>query len=403
VRHLLSQRASTATSSAIRDLLRLTEQPGILSLAGGLPSAEGFPLDELRVAAAAVLDASGTYGSGALQYGRTEGVTELRELLAARSAASADHVIVTTGSQQALDLLGRCLVDEGDVVVVESPSYIGALQALRGHGALFEPVPGDHDGIDTIELEHRLAGGLRPVACYVVPNFANPTGATLSLARRQHLLDLARRFDFVVIEDDPYGDLRFRGHALPSIRHLPGADDHVALVRSTSKTLAPGLRIGWAVLPGWLVDAVVVAKQAVDLHTPTLSQHLALSLLADEATHAARLATITGRYARQAEALQRALAVHLGDSIELSPVDGGMFVWGRFADRGIDTSELLRVGLEHGVAFVPGAAFHVDVPGRRSPRHELRLSFATLPTSAFDEAARRLAATVGVVSSMVNG
>jgi DNA-binding transcriptional MocR family regulator len=228
----------------------------------------------------------------------------------------------------------------------------------------------------------------------VVPNFANPTGATLSLERRRHLLELARRFDFVIVEDDPYGDLRFRGDAVPAIADLPHAADHVVLVRSTSKTLAPGLRIGWAVLPGWLVDAVVIAKQAVDLHTSTLSQHLALALLADEQAHARRIAATVGRYARQAEALQRALSRHLGDDLDLYPVDGGMFVWGRFVDPAIDTTELLQVAVAQGVAFVPGAAFHPDVPGHPAPRHELRLSFATLPEPAFDEAARRLASAV---------
>ncbi|MBI5088617.1 MAG: PLP-dependent aminotransferase family protein [Actinobacteria bacterium] len=394
MRDLLSHRAATSTSSAIRDLLRLTEQPGILSLAGGLPSAAGFPLAALRSAAATVLDATGPYGASALQYGRTEGISELRELVAARCAARAEHVVITTGSQQALDLLGRCLIDPGDVVVVESPSYVGALQALRGHGAHFEAVPGDHHGLDTTELERRLVGGLRPVMCYVVPNFANPTGATLPLDRREHLLALAHRFGFVIVEDDPYGGLRFRGAHVPAIHDLPGADQHVALVRSTSKTLAPGLRIGWAVLPDWLVDAVVIAKQAVDLHTPTLSQHLALALLADETAHAERIAQITRRYARQAEALQHALARHLGDELDITPADGGMFVWGRFADPTVDTTAMLPDAIAQGVAYVPGAAFHADTADADVPRHEVRLSFATLPAAEFDEAARRLAAAL---------
>lgn len=391
---LLSHRATTSTSSVIRDLLRLTEQPGILSLAGGLPAASSFPLVELREAAGTILDGTGPYGPGALQYGRTEGVSELRELLAQRSTAQARNVVVTTGSQQALDLVARCLIDPGDVVVVESPSYVGALQALRAYAPAFEPVPGDTDGLDTDELEQRLGAGLRPTACYVVANFANPTGATLSLERRHHLLALARRYGFAIIEDDPYGELRFRGQALPAIHDLPDAQDHVILVRSTSKILAPGLRIGWAVLPDWLVDAVVVAKQAVDLHTSTLSQHLALALLTDDAAHRARVATIARTYARQGEALHRALVRHLGDELQLTSVDGGMFLWGRFADESIDTRALLQVSVEHGVAYVPGGAFHVVRPGddpQSVPQHELRMSFATLPPEAFDEAARRLA------------
>jgi 2-aminoadipate transaminase len=397
MRTLLSHRAQTSTSSVIRDLLRLTEQPGILSLAGGLPAASSFPLDELRAAALTILDGAGPYGPGALQYGRTEGVSELRALLAERSGADAANVVVTTGSQQALDLIGRCVIDPGDVVVVESPSYVGALQALRAYAPTFEPVPGDADGIDTVELQQRLAAGLRPTACYVVANFANPTGSTLSLERRQQLLALARQYDFLIIEDDPYGELRFRGQTVPAIRDLPDAADHVALVRSTSKTLAPGLRIGWAVLPDWLVDAVVVAKQAVDLHTSTLSQHLALAVLTDSDAHRQRIATIAQAYARQAEALHSALVRHLGEQLHLTPVDGGMFLWGRLTDGTIDAAQLLPVAVEHGVAFVPGAAFHVARPGDppdQVPHDELRMSFATLAPETFDEAARRLAAAL---------
>jgi 2-aminoadipate transaminase len=351
----------------------------------------------MRSAAAAILDGSGTYGPGALQYGRTEGISELRELLALRSGVPMTNLVITTGSQQALDLIARCVVDAGDVVVVESPSYVGALQALRAYAPTFEPIPGDGDGLDTAELEQRLLGGLRPTMCYVVANFANPTGATLSLQRRQHLLALARQYSFVIIEDDPYGELRFRGETLPAIRDLPGAADHVALVRSASKVLAPGLRIGWAVLPDWLVDAVVVAKQAVDLHTSTLSQHLALALLSDADAHRARLGPIAQSYARQAEALQSALARHLGDQLEVSSVDGGMFLWGRFVNPTVDATQLLPAAVEHGVAYVPGAAFHVGRPGddpAAVPHGQLRMSFATLSADQFDEAGRRLAAAL---------
>jgi 2-aminoadipate transaminase len=392
MRALLSERAATSTSSVIRDLLRLTEQPGVLSLAGGLPAAASFPVDELRAAALRILDGRGTYGPGALQYGRTEGITELRELIGSRCGAAAERVVVTTGSQQAIDLLGRALLDPGDAVVVESPSYVGALQALRAYAPVFTPVRGDERGLDTDELERRLVGGLRPKLCYVVSNFANPTGATLSLDRRHHLVRLARTYGFVILEDDPYGELRFAGLPLPSLRDLPGGGDHVALVRSTSKTVAPGLRIGWVVLPDWLVDAVIVAKQSVDLHTPTLSQHLVLELLADERAHRRRIDAVTRRYAEQAEALQTALARHLGDELLLGPVHGGMFVWARFADPRVDTTALLAAAVGHGVAFVPGAAFHVPACGDEAvPVHELRMSFATLTVDRFDEAARRLA------------
>lgn len=393
---LLSLRARTSTSSAIRDLLKLTEQPGILSLAGGLPAAASFPTTQLAEQAVMILSDNGPYGPQALQYGRTEGVTELRELLADLSGANPANVIVTTGSQQALDLISRCLVDPGDVVVVESPSYIGALQAMRAYGPAFEPVPGDSDGLDTTLLEQRLLAGLRPTMCYVVSNFANPTGATMSLQRRHHLLDLAKRYDFLILEDDPYGDLRFRGDSLPSIRDLPGAAGHVALARTTSKTVAPGLRIGWAVLPDWLVDPIVVAKQAVDLHTSTLSQYLVLGLLSDREAHAARVRETTARYGRHAEALVSALQRHVGDAIELAPFDGGMFLWGHMTERSIDTTTMLTAALANGVAYVPGAAFFAQRPDETEPAPHsfLRMSYATLVPDQFDEAARRMGVAI---------
>lgn len=390
---LLSHRARTASSSAIRDLLKLAEQPGILSLAGGLPAAASFPTDLLRAEAERVLDDQGPYGPQALQYGRTEGVTELRELLAARCGATADNIVVTTGSQQAVDLVARCLIDPGDVVVVEAPTYVGALQAMRSYQPAFEPITGDRDGLDTALLEQRLISGLRPTACYVVSNFANPTGATMSLERRKHLLRLAQQYDFVILEDDPYGELRFRGSAVPSIRSLPGAEQHVVLLRTVSKTVAPGLRVGWAVLPDWLVDSVVVAKQGVDLHTSTLSQYLAFGMLVDEEAHTERVRLSAARYGTQAEALQTAVARHLGDILEVGAIDGGMFLWAQLFDESVDTTAALHRALEQGVAYVPGAAFYAVKPGDDTPitRSKLRMSFASLAPDQFDEAARRMA------------
>jgi len=393
MRQHLSARARAATSSAIRDLLKLTEQPGILSLAGGLPNAGSFPVDALREAADALLDGGGVYGPAALQYGRTEGITPLCELVAARRASPTDpeHVVITTGSQQAIDLLGRVLVDPGDVVVVESPSYVGALQALRAYEPRLVGVPGDGEGMDTRALERLLSDGLRPVACYVVANFANPTGATLSPARRAHLLDLALRHEFVIVEDDPYGELRFRGEPTTPMRDLPGAADVVVGLGSVSKVLAPGLRVGWAVLPEWLVSPVVIAKQAVDLHTSTLSQHLAVALLSDAEAQAARVRDNAARYGRHAEALHTALVRHLGDALDIRPVDGGMFLWARCTDTTTDTAARLPAAVDAGVAYVPGTAFAVGDDDAAVLAHHLRMSFATLEPEQFDEAARRLA------------
>jgi 2-aminoadipate transaminase len=382
----LSRRASTATTSAIRDLLRLLERPDILSLAGGLPAPETFPIARMREAAERVLGDTGTYGSAALQYGPTEGVAGLREWVAAWLAAcTPEEVVITTGSQQALDLLFHALVDPGDVVVVESPSYIGALQAVEATQPRLESIPMDADGMRVDLLAERLAAGLRPKCLYTVPNFQNPSGVTLSGERRRLLAALADEYDFVVIEDDPYGLLRFRGEHLAPLRTLT---PNAVTLGTVSKLLAPGLRVGWAAAPTWLVGSLVRLKQARDLHTSSLSQHLALDVLSDRRFLSAHLAGLPAVYHQRCDALQAALAAGFGDRAEITRPDGGMFLWAQFA--GIDTTAWLGRAIERGVAFVPGAAFHRDGGGAEAAR----FSFATLMPERLVEAAERLVASV---------
>lgn len=383
--HLLAERARHATSSAIRDLLRLTAAPHVRSMAGGLPAPELFPVDELRAVTDAVLAEPAT-ARDALQYGPTEGTDELRAVIAARAAVhgpDARDVLVTTGSQQALDLVARVLVDREDVVVVESPTYLGALQALRGGLPNVVPVPGDHDGLDTAHLEALLRRGMRPKLCYVVPNFSNPAGATLSLERRIHLAALADRYGFVVVEDDPYGELRHRGVALAPVAAF---GEHVITLGSTSKTLAPGLRVGWVQAPAVLHTALVRAKQATDLHTSSLSQAVVARALVAPwfGAHVARACVA---YAARAGALLDALGAHPDVFAPVARPDGGLFAWAELREP-IDTAALLPDALAAGVAYVPGAAFDPQA-GHRS---HLRLSFATLPPTQLPDAVDRLAA-----------
>ncbi|MCP4084220.1 MAG: PLP-dependent aminotransferase family protein [Actinomycetia bacterium] len=394
----LSSRARSAQSSAIRDLLRHARRPDVISLAGGIPDPALFPIAEMQAAFAATLAES---GPDALQYGLTEGLTELRQWISARSEhrdgtpASPDRMVVTTGSQQGLDLLGRVLIDPGDAIVVEDPAYIGALQSLRGHEPTLVGIPLDADGMDTAELERRLEAGLRPVLCYLNPTFQNPTGATLSLERRQHLVGLARRFDFLILEDDPYGELRYDGQGLPSMASLDvaGDDGVVVRLRSLSKVLAPGLRVGWTVGPGWLIDALIIAKQAVDLHTSTLSQHVAYQVVAQTGFLANHVERLQASYRPRRDALLAGLEQNFGDRIQVNQPVGGMFVWGRFVDP-VDTTDLLSVALDQGVAFVPGDAFAVETPAR----DQIRLSFATEAPDRLIEATSRLAAAVETAS-----
>ena len=381
--------AATLRSSAIRDLLALTQAPGVRSLAGGLPQPDTFPAARLADVARDVL-AGGA--RTALQYGPTEGDPALRAWIAAYETARSgsaegpgsgagpvapERVTVTAGSQQALDLLARVLCAPGDAVVVEEPTYLGGLQAWRAAGAVPHPVPTDADGLDVDALARLLAGGLRPVAVHTIPTFQNPTGSLLPVARRRQLAALADRYGFTVVEDDPYAELwtPAAGGPVPPVRAW---NPDVVTLGSFSKTVAPGLRVGWAVLPPRLAAPVNRLKQAADLQTSTLAQALVAGLVADGAWWHAHLATVRVTYAAQGAALADALA--------FARPRGGMFVWARLAD-GTDTARLLAAGLARGVAFVPGAEFHVGRPDAAT----LRLAFATLAPQGLREAVERLA------------
>ena len=387
--HLLSRRGRGATSSVIRDLLHLTNRSDVLSLAGGLPSPDSFPVGRLRESADAVLAGAGRYGPEAIQYGPTEGIPALRQWVAETYAArggecDAEDVLITTGSQQALDLLARALVDAGDDVVVEAPSYVGALQALAGTDPNLVPIEADRDGLRTDLLEARLAAGLRPRLCYVVANFQNPSGGTLALDRRRHLAALADRYGFVIIEDDPYGALRFRGTALPPVRSFTPL---AVTLGTASKILAPGLRVGWLAAPAWLHGPLVRLKQAADLHTSTLCQRMALEVLSDEAFMADHLTGLGPFYGQRGDALADAIEAELGERVTFDRPDGGMFLWVGLVDSPRPARELLPLAVDAGVAFVPGEAFFVDGSGG----DRIRLSFATLTPDELGEAARRLA------------
>jgi 2-aminoadipate transaminase len=384
---LLSTSARQLGSSMIRDLLHLLEQPGVLSLAGGLPAADALPVERVRVAMLRALERPGRYGPAALQYGPTEGLAELRALVAAEhrtfdGRTDPDDVIVTTGSQQALDLISRVLLDRGDTVIVEVPSYLGALQAMSAWGPRFVGIRTDEHGMRTDELESQLGHGVRPKLCYLVPTFQNPSGATLAAERRAHLGALAERYGFVVVEDDPYRALRFAGAAVAPVR----AHTSLAVtLGSASKVLAPGLRVGWAAAPPWLYGPLVRAKQAADLHTSTFAQLAVHDVLADAAFLEGHLRALCDRYRQRCDALVASLHHTFGDRCHLARPEGGLFVWSQFP--GLDTAARLARAVDAGVAYVPGTAFTTDGSGH----DHARLSFATLDAPELDEAARRLA------------
>jgi 2-aminoadipate transaminase len=374
-------------SSAIRDLLEITERPDVLSLAGGLPTPDAFPTDALAGATAAVLADD---PRGALQYGATEGYRPLRRWVADRYGAEVDEVTVTHGSQQALELLARATTDPGGVIALADPGYVGAIQAFRAAGATLAGIASDDDGLCVDHLAARLAAGLRPTLVYVVAEFDNPTGATLSGERRVALAALADRYGFWIVDDDPYGTLRWAGTRPTALRAL---SDRVISIGTTSKMLCPGLRVGWAVAPPELSRAIVVLKQAADLHTGSLSQQVVHRLVArTDGWLDAHLEDVRIRYRDQAGVLVDELHRQVGGLLAFRRPEGGMFLWATVdgARGDVDTTTLLDRALARGVAFVPGHAFGVETAHPRS----LRLSFATTSPADLAEAVRRLAAAL---------
>jgi len=380
-----SDRAAAGRSSIIREILRLMQDGSVLSLAGGIPAVEAIPLADLQQAAA-------TLDTPAFQYTPTEGFGPFADLIAARAthemgrAVGPDHVVITGGSQQALDLLGRVLLNPGDVVAMEHPGYLGAIQALEAYQPQFLPLPLDQDGLDPEVLAAALAQGVRPKLVYTVPDFSNPSGAVLTQARRDRLVELARHYGFLIVEDDPYSHLRYTGSPLHPIAAQDG--EHVIRLGTLSKTLAPGLRVGWAVGPPRLISWIVRAKQAADLQASTTGQALAAALLAQPGWLDAQIARILPWYAERAAALSHALAQHAAGRIEVLASQGGMFLWGQLTDPDADSQELFARAVANGVAFVPGAAF--AVPGGPPLQRGLRLSFATLSPAQLDQAVQRL-------------
>ncbi|MFJ5475915.1 aminotransferase-like domain-containing protein [Pectobacterium carotovorum] len=387
---LLAHRIAQLKSSAIRELLKHSKMENIISLAGGIPSDALFDFEGLSQATQlAITEQPKT----AFQYGLTEGSGVLRdriaELCAVRGVKTrGDDIVVTAGSQQALDLIMRAMVDPGDVFVVERPTYLAALQTLELAQAQVMSVSSDADGMVVDELEELLKKQ-RIKGVYIVPNFGNPSGVTLSYERRLKLIQLAERYGFVIIEDDPYGELRFTEERNPTLFQLAqeqlGSTEYVLYTSTFSKVLAPGLRLGWAILPDWLLHKVAIIKQAADLHASALSQTVAECYLG-----LGRLDTqiekIRHAYKHKGELLAQLVEKELGDVITFNQPKGGMFLWAKFRQDDFNTTEWLKKTLEQGVVFVPGEFFFPDNINYST----LRLSFATATDEQMHEAVARL-------------
>ncbi|MEU9554881.1 PLP-dependent aminotransferase family protein [Streptomyces fumanus] len=385
----LAARARSIGGSPVRDILAVTARPEVINFAGGLPAPELFDADGVAAAYQAVLT---TAPGRALQYSTTEGEPALRAALADRTTArglptAPDDLLVTTGSQQALSLLTTALLEPGDTVLVEDPCYLAALQVFGFAGARVLPVPGDAHGPDPEALEDLVARE-RPKLLYTVPTFQNPTGRTMPAERRAAVAEVAARRGLWIIEDDPYGELRFEGERVPWIAAHEAARDRTVLLGSFSKVMAPGLRLGWLRAPEHLRRACAVAKQAADLHTPTVNQLAAARYLADRDLDA-HVRRVAAAYGQRRDAMLAGLADALPEGSEWNRPEGGMFLWARLPE-GYDTAALLPGVVRHDVAYVPGAPFYAGEPDRAT----LRLCFVTQTPEEIAEGLRRLGAAL---------
>jgi 2-aminoadipate transaminase len=380
-------------ASSIRELLKLTARPEVISFAGGLPATETLPAQAIAEACDRILK---TRADRALQYGPTEGFPALRAQIADRYRArgvpaTEDNVLITTGSQQGLDLIGRVLIDRGSRVVTEAPTYIGALQAWQVSEPALTGLPLDADGmrIDLLDLSQPIN------LVYALPNFQNPSGVSLSLERRQKLVELAHREHFVIIEDDPYRALRYSGVDLPALIEIEAAklgenwdsDGRIIHLGTFSKIMAPGLRVGWVLAPTPALRMLVLAKQGADLHSAMLSQYIAEDLLR-EGVIEGNYPLLVRIYRERRDAMLAALTEHLTGLAEWTEPQGGLFIWVKVA--GVNTHDLLAKALERNLAFVPGDNFFFDGRGEDT----MRLNFSCMPPDRIGEGIARLGALI---------
>jgi 2-aminoadipate transaminase len=381
------------SSSAIRELLKLTEQPDIISFGGGMPAPEVFPIEEFTAACEKVMK---DRGAQALQYSATDGYRPLRELVARHTSrygieTSPENILITSGSQQALDLLGKILINPGDRILVESPTYLGALQAWSSYGAEYVTVPMDKHGMVTDALEAALRSG--PKFIYVLPNFQNPTGVTLAMERRIQLIELADQYGVPIVEDDPYGQLRYEGDHLPSVVTLDnqfrGNCDacyrgNVIYLSTFSKILAPGLRLAWVVAPPEVIGKLVQAKQGADLHTATFNQFVAYEV-ARGGFLDRHIKVIRNVYRERRDTMLGAMDGYFPPGVDWTHPEGGLFLWGTLPEN-LNSTDVLKAAIEQKVAFVPGASFYPTGGGHNT----MRLNFSNATPEKIMEGISRL-------------
>lgn len=381
-----AERMSTVHRSFIREILKVTESPEIISFGGGLPNPKSFPVNEVAGAAHKVLCED---GMSVLQYSTTEGYPPLREYIAARYRkkgvnVTADEILITNGSQQGIDLIAKVFLNKGDNVIVERPTYLAALQSFGIFEPKFLSVPLDDDGIDTVALEDLLKTNSAKI-CYGVPNFQNPTGITYSLKKRKEAARILKDHGVVFIEDNPYEEIRFIGQDQPSMRCF---NEDTVMFGSFSKTVSPGMRLGWICARKEIMDKIIVVKQAADLHSNYFTQRVVYQYLKDNdvETH---IQKIRGMYKEQRDAMVSAMERHFPEEVRFTRPEGGMFLWVTLPD-GISSMDLFEIAIKENVAFVPGQAFYADGSGRNT----LRMNYSSSDEDKIEEGVKRLAMAI---------
>ena len=390
-------RTQNMKGSTIRELLKFTQLPDVISFAGGMPAPEIFPIDEFAEASARVLR---DHGQEALQYGTTDGYLPLREMIARHTnkygiKVTADNIMITNGSQQALDLIGKIFINPGDRILVETPTYLGALQAWATYNAQFTTVPSDENGIQVDNLEKALRAG--PKFMYVLPNFQNPTGVTIPLERRKRLVELADKYGVPIIEDDPYGQLRFEGEHIPAVEVLDDRmrndngccySGNVIYLSTFSKILAPGIRIAWVVATPEIIQKLVMAKQGADLHSPTFNQILTYEV-ARHGFITEHVKTIIRVYRERRDIMLEELEKNMPPNTRWTHPQGGLFLWVTLPEE-VNTTDLLTKAVDKKVAFVPGSSFHPLGGGENT----MRLNFSNAKPDMIRLGVQRLAQAI---------
>ena len=394
---LLSNRIKNVPESFIRKILKVSTQADVISFAGGLPSADLFPVQALQDACDKVLQNN---GKKALQYSSTEGDVQLREWIAARYqqkqglSISPDSILITNGSQQALDLLGKALLNEGDPIAIENPGYLGAIQSFSLYQPKMHTVSLDENGLNIKELSHVLET-YKPKLLYTVPNFQNPTGISYSQQNREEVARVVSASNTLLVQDDPYGELRFSGKQKSNFyEFLP---EQTILLGSFSKVVTPSFRLGWVVAPAWLMKPLVIAKQAADLHTNYFSQQVIVQYLKDNPLDE-HIEKISQFYGKQKQAMMGAIEKYFPDSVKVADSEGGMFLWATLPES-VSAMALFDKAIQEKVAFVPGKPFYIDEDGGAlQPENTLRLSFVTVDENAIDEGIKRLGECINKLS-----